>query len=98
MSFNPFPPAYQFFFCTVEVRSASPLPSFLQADRPPPHQPALTIGGVLFSVFAPLKYHQDLIPTSVASTPSNVHPASLMAVRQLGSCRSSSERVGAATR
>ena len=44
------------------------------------------VAGVIFAVFDPLKYHKDLIPISVARTPVDVHPASLMAVRQLGSC------------
>ncbi|ORY67952.1 hypothetical protein BCR35DRAFT_308325 [Leucosporidium creatinivorum] len=49
-------------------------------------EPALTIGGAVYASFAPLPYHQELVPTIVAARPLLVHPASLMAVRQLGSC------------
>ncbi|KAM0753356.1 hypothetical protein T439DRAFT_323993 [Meredithblackwellia eburnea MCA 4105] len=49
-------------------------------------EPLLTAIGVFKAVFTPLTYHKELIPPSVAAIPLNVHPASVMSVRQLGSC------------
>ena len=49
-------------------------------------EPAVTLGGVVYAVFSPLEYHQNLIPPTTAPIPLDVHPASIMAVRQLGSC------------
>lgn len=66
MSFDPFPPSYEFFFTTLE--------------------PALTFAGAVFAILSPVTYHQKLIPTAIAPLALDVHPASLMGVRQLGSC------------
>jgi hypothetical protein len=58
-------------------------------------EPAFTVGGVIYSVFSPLDYHQHLLPFTVAPMPlaSEVHQASIMGVRQLGSCGSISSEV-----
>lgn len=51
---------------------------------------ALTVGGVIYAVFKPVEYHQGLIPPSVVAPElaERVHPSTIMAVRQLGSCKS----------
>lgn len=52
-------------------------------------EPALTLGGAAWAIFSPDDYHRELIPVAVAAKPSLIHPSSVMAVRQLGSCESS---------
>ncbi|SCV71316.1 BQ2448_2904 [Microbotryum intermedium] len=51
-------------------------------------EPLLTIFGSIYATFSPLQYYTELVPIAVASPPLaiNVHPAGIMAVRQLGSC------------
>jgi hypothetical protein len=49
-------------------------------------EPAVTLGGVVMSVFQPAAYHRDLIPLHIATPPKVAPTASIMAIRQLGSC------------
>lgn len=43
----------------------------------------------MYAVFSPVEYHQGLIPPSVVlpQAVGEVHPSTVMAVRQLGSCQ-----------
>ncbi|KAM0790580.1 hypothetical protein ACM66B_004447 [Microbotryomycetes sp. NB124-2] len=53
-------------------------------------EPALTVGGVVYSVLTPRQYLQDLVPKAVAGTRMREvikeSQSAVMAVRQLGSC------------
>ncbi|BGP18424.1 hypothetical protein JCM10213_001671 [Rhodosporidiobolus nylandii] len=49
-------------------------------------EPFLTILGSLYAIFRPATYFSSLFPPTLAPPPMEDHPASLMAVRQLGSC------------
>lgn len=91
-SLNPLPASYHFFFTTVEPSVTSPVPRFplgeltltlLRRCR------LLTLGGVWYAVATPREYHQGLIPSSVVRPQpvGLIHPSSVMAIRQLGSCQ-----------
>jgi len=72
----------------TRVPGALPFPK-LSAESPGPLvRRALTLGGVAYAVFKPVEYHQGLIPPSVVAPQAGkeVHPSTVMAVRQLGSC------------
>lgn len=57
-------------------------------------EPALTIGGAVYAIFSPRRYHLELIPSLVMAGPITSHPASIMAIRQLGSCEHPKQRQG----
>lgn len=49
-------------------------------------EPIITVGGVLLAIVTPGFFHKTLIPSSVAPKPTEAHLATLLSIRQLGSC------------